>query len=84
MAIGRQKHQARLDDDLQIVDRDEDAEPSLATLLLACAPCRAVIEERRDDERTLRFLEPVIATTAQPMLSEVDAGLSRSALDMVS
>ena len=79
------------DTDLRIYDGDPDAEPGLATLILACERCRAILDGRSDDERTLRFLEtaiwneePVIARLAKRMLAEVDAAWAREALDMVS
>tara|TARA_R110002096_G_scaffold435826_2_gene663655 strand:+ start:204573 stop:204917 length:345 start_codon:yes stop_codon:yes gene_type:complete len=77
--------------DLRAFDGDEDAEPSLETLVLACERCRAVLGGRKDDERTLRFLEtaiwneePVIARLAKQMLGSVDADWARGALEMVS
>ena len=77
--------------DLRPYDGDEDAEPSLDTLVLACERCRAILGGRKDDERTLRFLEtaiwneqPVIARLAKDMLTGVDADWARAALDMIS
>ncbi len=77
--------------DLRAVDGDENAEPSLETLALACERCRAVLDGRKDDERTLRFLEtaiwneePVVARLAKQMLASVDADWARAALEMVS
>lgn len=77
--------------DLRAVDGDESEEPSLETLALACERCRAVFDGRKDDERTLRFLEtaiwneePVIARLAKKMLSDVNADWAREALEMVS
>ncbi len=77
--------------DLRAYDGDVDAEPSLETLALACERCRAVLDGRKDDERTLRFLETaiwnehaVVAELAKRMISKVDAGWARDALDMVS
>lgn len=78
-------------EDLRPYDGDEDAEPGLETLVLACERCRAVLGGRNDDERTLRFLEtaiwneePMVAKLAKDMLSGVDADWARAALDMVS
>lgn len=77
--------------DLRAYDGDVDAEPALETLALACERCRAVLDGRKDDERTLRYLEtaiwneePVIALLAKRMLAKVDADWARGALDMVS
>ncbi len=77
--------------DLRIFDGDEDAEPELSTLILACERCRAVLEGRKDDERTLRFLEsaiwneePIIAQLAKQMLTGVDADWARLALELMS
>ena len=78
-------------ENLRPYDADESVEPCMETLLLACERCRAVIGGRKDDERTLRFLEtaiwneePVIARVAKEMLGRVDADWARAALDMVS
>ena len=78
-------------DDLRIFDGDEDAEPTLASLVLACARCRGVLEGQKEDERSLRFLEtaiwneqPVIARLAKDMLLQVDADWARAALELVS
>lgn len=77
-------------EDLRAHDADVEAEPSLATLVLCCERCRAVIGGRSDDPRTLRFLETaiwnenaMIASLAKGMLSKVDAGWARDALEMV-
>ncbi len=77
--------------DLRAYDGDPDAEPSLETLALACERCRAVLDGRKDDERTLRFLETaiwseeaIVAALAKRMLGSVDAAWAREALDMVS
>ncbi len=76
--------------ELRPVDGDESAEPSLETLALACERCRAILGGRKDDERTLRFLEtavwheePVVAELAKKMLADVDADWAREALDML-
>ncbi len=77
--------------DLRAYDGDEDAEPSLETLALACERCRSILDGRKDDERTLRFLETaiwneeaIIARLAKQMLTGVDADWARSALEMLS
>lgn len=77
--------------ELRPYDGDLDAEPSLATLVLACERCRALLGGRKDDERSLRFLEtaiwneePMIAALAKRILATVDAAWAREALDMVS
>ncbi len=76
--------------ELRPVDGDENAEPSLATLALACERCRSILVGRKDDERTLRFLEtsiwheePVVAGLAKKMLADVDSDWAREALDML-
>ena len=78
-------------DNLRTHEGDTNAEPALEMLVLACERCRAVMSGRRDDERTLRFLEtaiwneePVIARLAKEMLAKVDADWARGALEMLS
>lgn len=77
-------------DDLRPYDTAPDDEPSLDTLALLCARCRAVADGRRDDPRTLRFLEgsvwsevEVVAALARTLLAEVDASWARDTLDML-
>ena len=76
--------------ELRPFDGDEKAEPSLETLVLACARCRSILEGGSADERTLRFLETaiwneqaMIAKLAKSMTSKVDADWARSAMEMV-
>ncbi len=71
-------------------DTAPDDEPSLETLVLLCGRCRAVLEGRKDDARTLRFLEgavwsevPIVATVARQMIAEVDAAWARATLDLL-
>jgi protein PhnA len=77
-------------DDLRPHDTAPDSEPGLDALVLLCERCRAVADGRRDDPRTLRFLEgavwsevPVVAQLARALLAEVDAGWARDTLDML-
>lgn len=77
-------------DDLRPHDTEPDEEPSLDTLLLLCQRCREVIGGRKDDARTLRFLEgavwseePLVAATARAMLAHVDADWARNTLEMI-
>ncbi len=76
-------------DDLRPWDSAADQEPSLDTVVLFCARCRAVADGRRDDPRTLRFLEgavwhehPVLSETAKAVLARLDADWARDTLDM--
>lgn len=78
-------------DELRIYDGDAHVEPSLESLILACQRCRGALQGRKEDERTLRFLEtaiwneePVIARLAKEMLAKVDADWARAAMEMVS
>ncbi len=71
-------------------DTAPDEEPGLLTLALLCERCIAVAEGRRDDPRTLRFLEnavwsdvPPVALVARQMLATVDAQWARETLEMV-
>ena len=77
-------------DDLRIVDIDSENEPSFDTLMLTCARCRAVLDGRRDDPKTLRFLETAIwsdivpvAVSARTQIKQVDADWARDALELV-
>lgn len=76
--------------DLRPYDGDENAEPSLETLFLACERCRNILSGKKADERTLHFLEtaiwneePIIAKLAKSMLAGVDANWARSALELI-
>ena len=75
---------------MRIHDVDPEVEPSLDTLFLACARCRAVIGGRQDDPKTLRFLEnaiwhdlPAVATSARTIIKSVDSDWARNALELV-
>jgi protein PhnA len=77
-------------EDLRPYDTAPDGEPSLESLALLCERCRAVVDGREDDPRTLRFLEgavwnetPVVAALAKRMLSELDVEWARDTLDML-
>ena len=77
-------------EEVLIHDSDEEAEPSMETLMMLCGRCRAVLDGRKDDPRTLRFLEtavwnetPVVAATAKHMLAGVDDGWARDTLAML-
>ena len=76
-------------DDLRPHDLDPDSEPTLDTLVLLCERCRAVADGRRDDPRTLRFLEgavwsevPAAAGLARTLVAEVDADWARNTLEL--
>lgn len=76
--------------DLRAYDSAPDAPPTMDSIALFCADCRARAGGRDDDEAELRFLENAIwsdvtavSTTAQAMLRRVDAGWARAALDML-
>ena len=78
-------------DGLRPYDTDLDSEPSLDTLALLCSRCREVIDGRRDDPRTLRFLEgavwsevPLVASLARTMIAQVDADWARNTLELVA
>lgn len=77
-------------DDLRPHDTAPSDEPSLQTLALLCSRCRAVATGRRDDPRTMRFLEgsvwsevEVVAQLARTILADVDASWARDTLDML-
>ncbi|MCG8420364.1 MAG: hypothetical protein MJE77_20720 [Proteobacteria bacterium] len=77
-------------DDLRPYETDADEEPELETLILLCSRCRQVTAGRKDDPRTLRFLEgamwsevDVVAATARAILTRVDANWARDALDLI-
>lgn len=76
--------------DLRPYDTAPASEPSLDTLLLACARCRDLAEGGKADERELRFLEtavwhelPHVAKTARAILGRVDAPWARATLEML-
>lgn len=75
-------------EELLAYDLDPEVEPSLDTVALFCARCRAVDEGRDDDPRTLRFLEgviwsevPGIQRRALAALRRVDADWARQSLE---
>lgn len=77
-------------DDLRPYDTAPDAPPTMETIALFCASCRARAEGRDDDPSELRFLENAIwsdieavGQTARAMLRRVDAPWARAALDML-
>ncbi len=77
-------------DDLRPYDTAPNDEPSLEALALLCERCRDVADGRKDDARTLRFLEgavwnetPIVATLARRMLSELDVDWARDTLDLL-
>ena len=77
-------------DDLRAYDTEPQDEPSMDTIALFCARCRAVSEGRVDPPAGLRFLEgaiwspyPGVAKTARSMLVGVDADWARAAMDML-
>ncbi len=77
-------------DDLRPYDNAPGEEPSLDTLALLCRRCREVVGGRKDDARTLRFLEgavwsevEVVATIARAMLAQVDSAWARNTLEMI-
>lgn len=77
-------------DDLRIHDTDLEVEPEMETLALLCARCRAVLEGRKDDPETLRFLEGAIwsdqapiGALAKEMIRAVDADWAREALSLL-
>ena len=58
------------------------------TLMMLCGRCRAVLDGRKDDPRTLRFLElaiwgehPLMAERAVAVLRTLDAEWARAALE---
>ena len=74
---------------LRPYDTEPESEPQLSTLALLCDRCRDVIGGRKEDPRTLRFLEtavwneqPQIAALAKAMLAKVDADWARECLAM--
>lgn len=75
-------------DEVRIHNTDPEGTPSMDTLLMLCGRCRAVLDDgRKEDERTMRFLEsavwnevPVVAAVAKQMLEGVDAAWAREAL----
>jgi protein PhnA len=76
--------------ELHTFDTDSDVEPSLDTLVLLCNRCTGLAQGKKEDERTLRFLEttvwaelPVIAILARQVLARVDADWARGTLEMV-
>lgn len=76
--------------DLRPHDTAPDAAPTLDTIALFCADCRARAGGRDDAEAELRFLEnaiwsdvPAVSGTARAILERVDAGWARAALDML-
>ena len=76
--------------ELRIHDTDPESAPSLETLLLGCDRCRALIEGRTDDPKTLRFLEtaiwsdvPPVAASAREIIKRVDSDWARNALELV-
>ena len=77
-------------DDLRPYDTAPDDEPSLDALVLFCQRCRAVADGRKDDPRTLRFLEgaiwhelPAISEMAKGLVRELDADWARATLEMM-
>ena len=77
-------------DDLRPYDLAPNDAPALDTLVLLCARCRAVADGRRDDPRTLRFLEgavwseeEVVNKLARTILATVDADWARDTQDML-
>ncbi len=78
-------------EDLRPYDTAPDDEPALETLVLMCSRCREVAEGRRDDPRTLRFLEGAVwsevtpaAAVARAMIERIDADWARNTLEMLS
>ena len=76
--------------DLRAHDTRSDQPPTMDTIALFCADCRARAGGRDDPAEQLRFLEnaiwsdvPAVSSTAQAMLRRVDAGWARAALDML-
>jgi len=77
-------------EDLRAYDTAPDDPPTMESVALLCADCRARAAGRDDDEAALRFLEgaiwsdiPAVSGTAQAILRRVDAGWARAALDML-
>ncbi len=76
--------------DLRPYDADPNQAPTMSSIALFCADCRARAEGRDDPEAELRFLEgaiwsdiPAVGETARAMLGRVDAGWARAALEML-
>lgn len=76
--------------DLRPHDTAPGEEPSLDTIALFCADCRARLEGRDDPAETLRFLEvaiwnehPPVQRSARALIRRVDADWARAALDML-
>ena len=87
---GRRCELCEESDDLRIYDADPEAEPDMDTLALLCGRCREVLEGRKADPSTLRFLEGAIWSDvapigglAQRMIRRVDADWAREALALL-
>ena len=88
---GRKCELCEESDDLRPYETEPDEDPALDTLVLLCSRCREVLGGRKDDPRTLRFLEgavwsevAIVATTARTMLVQVDADWARDTLEMLT
>ena len=75
---------------LKPLDLAPDAEPDMDTLVMLCERCTAVAGGRKDDPRTLRFLEGAVWSDVEPVqssaraaLANVDAQWARDTMDML-
>ena len=75
-------------DELRTFDAVPDGEPTLETLALLCERCREVARGRKDDPRTLRFLEgaiwsevPAIRDPAIAVVKALECAWAREALE---
>jgi hypothetical protein len=86
---GRKCEWCETSGELRPYDMAPDDEPDLDALMLVCARCRAVLDGRDDDARTLRFLEGAVwsetapvARTARVAIKRVDADWARDTVEL--
>ena len=76
--------------DLRPYDSAPNSEPTMDTLALLCERCRAVADGRKDDPRTLRFLDgavwhevAAVSKTAKVVLRTLDTEWARGTLEVL-
>ena len=87
---GRKCELCGAQDGLRAYDHAPDKEPTLDSLALLCARCRALVDGEVGSADELRFLEnavwsdiPAVTGVSRALLRRVDADWARATLEMV-